>query len=66
MKIRVYSRYGEVGFVVTAENDTDHAILGLITSSEYTEGKTFRHGGSTYSDGVVTDFNFGWTKNDKG
>ena len=64
MKIEVYSRHGQIGFVVRAENETDRAILSLVTSQEYTKDKEFRLGGSTYSCDVssVTDFNFGWVK----
>jgi len=65
MRIEVYSRHGEIGFVVHADNETDRAILSFVTSNEYTKDRTFMVGGSTYSCDVssVTDFNFGWVKN---
>jgi len=62
MRIEPYSRGGQIGFVVHAENETDRALLGLVTSGEYLEGKEFRLHGSTYSCDVsaTTSFNFGW------
>lgn len=67
MRIEVYSRYGEIGFVVHAEDATDRAVLGLVTSVEYTKGKTLRMGGSTYSCDVsaTTSFNFSWVEDTK-
>lgn len=64
MKIEVYSRGGEVGFVVKAENETDRAILSLITSTEYRRGRTLREGGHTYECdySATTSFNFSWVK----
>jgi hypothetical protein len=62
MRIEVYSRYGDIGFVVHAESVEDRAILSLVTSNEYTKNKSFFVLGSTYSCDVsaVTSFNFGW------
>lgn len=65
MKIEVYSRHGDVGFVVHAENEMDRVVLALVTSTEYTKERTFRLGGSTYECDLsaTTSFSFGWVKN---
>ena len=62
MRLEPYSRYGEIRFVVHAENDADRAILSLFTSVEYRCGRDLAFGGHTYSCdySAVTDFNFGW------
>ncbi len=62
MRVEPYSRCGAIGFVVHAENDTDRALLGLVTSYEYTKNREFRFHGSTYECDVsaTTSFNFGW------
>lgn len=62
MKIEPYSRHGKIGFVVSAENDADRALLGFVTSHEYTKNRKLALKGSTYECDVsaVTSFNFGW------
>lgn len=67
MRIEVYSRHGEIGFVVHAENATDRAILNLVTSEHYTRDRRLVMGGCTWSCDVsgTTDFNFGWIREEK-
>ena len=67
MKIEAYSRHGEIGFVVRAEDASERALLTYLTSAEYTNNRIFRIGGSTYECdySAVTSFNFGWDKKEE-
>ena len=62
MRIEPYSRSGVIGFTVHAENETDRALLGLVTSYEYTKNREFQFHGATHSCDIsaTTAFNFGW------
>lgn len=64
MRIEVYSRGGEVGFTIHAETETDLAVLGMVTSQSYQEGRELALLGSTYSCDVsaTTAMTLGWRK----
>jgi len=48
MKIKPYSKHGTMHITIIAENSAERAILTLLTSSEYKDGKKLMESGSTY------------------